>query len=192
MLDKSVPYMKVQMKRDAGTPIPVFDLPDGFKFSMYKSGDEKSWAKIETSVLEFDDELDALLFFQQDFMPYTQELTRRCVFVETVDGAKAATATAWHEYTGVRRDPWLHWVSVRPEYQGLGLGKAIVSYVMRLMRDIEGDRDFYLSTQTWSHTAIRVYLKAGFYITGEKGLRGRENEAYPQNVEFLRNIGVDT
>ena len=190
MLDKSVEYMSVVMHRKAGTPIPEFDLPEEFNFTQYKSGDEKSWAKIETSVSEFNDELDALIYFQREFLQIPSEAERRCVFIENDNGEKIATASAWHSYTGIRRDPILHWVAVNPNYQGLGLGKAIVSKVMQLMRDIEGDRDFYLSTQTWSHVAIRVYMKCGFYIAGEKNLIGHENKDYPQNVELLKSIGV--
>ena len=190
MLDKSIPYMPVIMRRKAGTPIPEFDLPERFTFTQYKSGDEKSWAKIETSVLEFGDELDALLYFQKEFLQIPSEAERRCVFIENDKGEKIATASAWHAYTDIRRDPILHWVAVRPEYQGLGLGKALVSKVVRHMRDIEGDRDFYLSTQTWSHVAIRVYMKSGFYITGEKNLIGNANDKYPQNIELLKSLGV--
>jgi RimJ/RimL family protein N-acetyltransferase len=189
MLDKSVEYMGIIMRRDAGTPIPEFDLPEGFKFVLYKGGDEKSWAKIETSVLEFGDELDALLYFQREFVPIS-ETERRCVFIENDRGEKVATASAWHAYSGIRRDPILHWVAVNPNYQGLGLGKAVVSKVMRLMKDIEGDRDFYLHTQTWSHVAIRVYMKSGFYITGEKDLIGSKNDEYPRNIEILKSIGL--
>ena len=190
MLDKSIPYMNVIMHRKAGTPIPEFDLPKGFKFSQYKSGDEKSWAKIETAAGEFDDEIDALLYFQKEFLSAPSEAERRCMFIENDKGEKIATASAWHKYTGIRRDPILHWVAVKPDYQGLGLGKAIVSKVVRLMRDIEGDRDFYLSTQTWSHVAIRIYIKCGFYITGEKNLIGKDNADYPQNIEVLKSVGI--
>ena len=190
MLDKSIPHMSIVMHRKAGTPIPEFDLPEGFKFALYKSGDEKAWAKIETSVSEFGDELDALLYFQREFLQTPSEAERRCVFIENSQGEKIATASAWHRHTGIRRDPILHWVAVNPNYRGLGLGKALVSKVLRLMRDIEGDRDFYLSTQSWSHVAVRIYMKFGFYVTGEKNLIGNENADYPKNVELLKSVGV--
>lgn len=190
MLDKSIPYMDVLMHRKSKTPIPKFTLPEGFTFSFYKSGDEKAWAKIETSVLEFDDEIDALLFFQKEYLPLIRELERRCLFIENPQGEKIATTTAWWAYTGLRRDPWLYWVAVKPGYQGLGLGKAIISKALDLMVDIEGDRDFYLHTQTWSHVAIRIYMKLGFYITEEKNLCDYANKYYPQNVELLKSVGV--
>ena len=32
----------------------------------------------------------------------------------------------------IRRDPWVHWVAVKPSHRGLGLGKALVAEGMRL------------------------------------------------------------
>lgn len=193
MLDKSVPYFEILMRRAAGTAFtPCEQLPKDFKFQLFASGDEKSWAQIETSVLEFDSEIDALLYFQKEYMPYVKELERRCVFIENPQGEKIATATAFWTYTGARRDPWLHWVAVNPKYQGIGLGKAIVSRVMAMMLEIEGDRDFYLHTQTWSHRAVALYKQFGYEPTGEPGLGGYANEKCAEALELLDQIDATT
>jgi len=107
MLDKSVEYVDVLMHRKRGTPLPIFGLPEGFAFSAFKAGDEKAWAKIETSVLEFPDEIDALIYFQKEFLPLVSELERRCLFIETKEGEKIATSTVRRSYTGMRRNNWL-------------------------------------------------------------------------------------
>ena len=186
MLDKTIPYVDVIMRRKKETPVPCIKLPDGFIFSHFIDGDEKAWAEIEASVLEFPNISDALIYFQKEYKPFISELERRCVFIETADGEKIATATAWWRYTGYRRDPWLNWVSVKPQYQGNGLGRAIISETMHLMVKIEGDRDFYLHTQTWSHKAIRIYESMGFYITNEKNLGNYANDNYEWAIEILR------
>ena len=188
MLDKSIPYVDVLMHRKKGALVSPIILPDGFSFSAFQAGDEKAWAQIETSVLEFPDELDALMYFQKTYMPYISELERRCLFIENSEGEKIATSTAWWNYTGVRRDPWLHWVAVKPQYQNLGLGKAIVSKITQLMIEIEGNRDFYLHTQTWSHRAIKIYEKFGYAITKEKNLFKYANENYEKAIEILKNL----
>lgn len=187
MLDKSIPYYHVLMKREKGTPVSSFELPQGFRFVLFKSGDEKYWAEIESSVGEFDTPVDALLFFQKKYMPYLNELERRCIFVENSDCVKVATLTIWWCYTGVRRDPSIHWVSVRPECQGLGIGKALVSEGIRRLIEIEGDRDVYLHTQTWSYKAINIYKKLGFEITRERGIAGYENNEVDKAIELLKN-----
>jgi len=189
MLDKTVPFAKLKMVRKAGTPIPDFPLPEGFKYTYFQEGDEMDWARIETSVDEFDSEFAALLRFKEDFMPHVEELNRRCLFIETEDGEKVATANAWWSYVENERRAWLHWVSVAAGYQGLGLGKAIVSKVTRLLMEIEGDVDFYLSTQTWSYKAINIYKKCGYEPTAEKALYLRKHRShYKKALKILEKL----
>jgi len=176
MLDKTIPYYRVIMQRKAGTPIPEPALPADFAFVSCTAGDEKEWAEIEASVGEFPRAVDALLYFQQEYLPYLRELERRTLFVQRENGEKVATLTDWWAYTGERRDPWLHWIAVKPGCQGLGLGKAIVFEGMRRMLLIEGDRDVFLPTQTWSYKAIGIYRQAGFGFDAEPGAGGFTNE----------------
>ncbi|MFW6410423.1 MAG: GNAT family N-acetyltransferase [Halanaerobiales bacterium] len=187
MLDKSVEFHRVIMHRKQGTPVPDSALADDFKFARFEDGDEKEWALIETSVGEFDRSVDALVYFQENYLPYKEEVRRRTIFIENSEGKKIATLTNWWGYTGFRRDPWLHWVAVKPEYQNLGLGKAIIFEGMKRMLKIEGDTDIYLPTQTWSYKAIGIYQKAGFEITPEKGLGGFDNE-YEQALPVLEKV----
>jgi len=194
MLDKSLPFAKLKMVHKAGTPIPEYPLPEGFKFVFYKEGDEHEWARIETSVDEFDNEFAALLRFKEDFMPYLGELCRRCVFIETQSGEKVATATAWWSFIdlgrGVRaRYAWLHWVSVADGFQGLGLGKAITSYITNLLKEIEGDVDFYLSTQTWSYKAINIYKQFGWQPCPDKVLYAKDQKNhFKKAMKILDNL----
>jgi len=189
MLDKSIPYAKLMMVRRAGTPIPVFPLPDGFKYVFFQDGDETDWARMETSVGEFDSEFAALLRFKEDFIPYKDELYRRLLFIETADGRKVATSNAWWSFVDDERRAWLHWVSVEAGYQGLGLGKAVVSRITQLLEEIEGDVDFYLSTQTWSYKAIDIYKKCGYEPTDEKRLYpGRYKRDYKKAIKILEKL----
>lgn len=187
MLDKTIKYYDVLMHRKTETCFPQSILPENYKFVLFKSGDEKDWAEIETSVGEFECTADALECFRRDYFPYLFELERRCIFIENENGYKVATFTIWWGYTGVRRDPWLHWIAVRPEYQGMGLGKSIVFEGMKRLIDIEGDRSVYLHTQTWSYKAINIYRKAGFNITAEKSLAGYANDDYEKASLLLKN-----
>lgn len=188
MLDKSIPYIDILMRKKPSSPILNILLPDGYRFCLFKKGDEKDWAEIETSVMEFDRSVDALIYFQETYLPYLKELERRCIFVENRNGEKIGTSTAWWGYTNNRRDPWMHWVAVKPEYQSLGIGKALISKILKLMLEIEGDRDFYLHTQTWSYKAIKIYEKAGFFITDEKGLDNYGNEKYKEAISLLKTL----
>jgi len=188
MLDKTVPYYGFFMRRAAGTPIPSFPLPEGYTFSYFREGDEADWARIETSVLEFDSEFAALLHFKKEFIPESGELSRRCIFIENSGGEKIATSMAWWMFREGQRRPWLHWVSVDPRYQGLGLGKAIISRVTGLLAELEGDADFYLSTQTWSYKAVGIYKLCGFRPTDEKMLYKDKTDSYKKAMRVLKRI----
>jgi len=173
------------MRRDAGKATPEYSLPEGYRFALYKPGDENDWARIETSVLEFSCETDALQYFQKEFLSYGDEAQRRCLFIETDTGEKIATASAWWAYTGQRREPIVHWVAVSPNFQGKGLGKAITARVIQLLMEIEGDRNYYLSTQTWSHKAVLIYEWAGFEIADEENIIGHANDRFAEAVAVM-------
>ncbi|MCL2820724.1 MAG: GNAT family N-acetyltransferase [Oscillospiraceae bacterium] len=191
MLDKTVPFSNFKMIRRAGTPIPDFPLPEGFRYAFFEEGSEEDWARIETSVDEFDSEFAALLYFKKEFIPYKDELLRRCIFIEDKDGKKVATSTAWWSFVEDERRAWLHRVSVDPAYQGLGLGKSVSAKVTQLLEEIEGDVDFYLSTQTWSYKAINIYKQCGFIPTDEPALYGKKaKKDYKKSLKILKKLGI--
>ncbi len=176
MLDKSLPYHHIIMKRTTGTPIPRFDLPDGFLFTDFAEGDEKDWADILVSVGEFDNADDALERFREDYLPHRDQLERRIQFIRTTDGRAVGTATCWWRNSFSQRSPSLEWVAVRPEYHGHGLGKAMVSKAMKRMVCMEGDNSVYLHTQTWSYHAIGIYKKMGFFLLSDGSFGEYPNE----------------
>ncbi len=186
MLDKSLEYVEIIMKRKKGRPAEVYPLPDGFYFANFKTGDEIAWAEIEYSVNEFDALGDALLYFTQKYLPFHKALEQRCIFIEDTNGKKVATLTAWWEKPDIQRCPWISWVAVRPEYQGIGLGKALISRGMMLMRELEGDVDIYLKTQTWSYKAINIYRANGFRIQRKIGKKNREKLNYRKARKVLK------
>jgi len=81
LLDKTVPYFNVIMKRGAGQPISAFDLPPGFSWTWFIQGNETEWASIEASVGEFASEREALEYFEREYLPFAHELERRLLFV---------------------------------------------------------------------------------------------------------------
>ena len=113
MLDKSIPYKSLIMRREPAPLPPEPALPAGFSLRRYRPGDEVHWARIETSVAEFDGEGAARAYFAERFLPRQDLLRERCCFVCAPDGLPVATATAWEE-AGERI---LHWVSTAPAFQ---------------------------------------------------------------------------
>ncbi|MCK5757835.1 MAG: GNAT family N-acetyltransferase [Clostridiales bacterium] len=185
MLDKTIEFHDILMRRKAGTPLFEYMLPKGYSFVYYKKGDEKAWVDTEYSVEEFDSKKAAMDYFRKRYLPYAEELQRRCLFIEDSHGNKIATLTIWWEYIGKRRYPWVSWVAVKPGCQGRGIGKALIYKGMKLMLEIEGDIDSYLKTQTWSYKAINIYRGQGFEIVKEKVEGNWNNGDYDKMMSVL-------
>ena len=209
MLDKTIPYHHIIMRRDAGVvELPV--LPEGYTVRTYMDGDEAHWARIETSVLEFETEAQALERYAQKYLLDKAALRERCFFVVDAEGVPVATATAWFERVAgenvdagvahesdekLERAAVLHWVAVCPSHQGLGLGRAVVSAALRAFEWLEPKQNVWLHTQTWSHTAVRLYHSLGFRMQKagsfmqkrEAGWLAVPNE-YTAAVEVLRGV----
>ena len=187
MLDKTLPYFNVIMKRRAGLPIAMHGLPAEFSVAGFVPGDEVQWASIETAVGEFATESAARKYFETTYLKYSDELARRCVFVRGADGDAVGTITSWWNTTEERRDPSVHWLAVRPDSQGLGLAKSLVSECLKRLVWLEGGRDIFLHTQTWSHRAIAIYIKAGFEFVRQGSFGGYPND-YAKAMPVLRTV----
>jgi len=212
VLDKSVEYKEMMMRISAEdlakAALPV--LPKGFSFRFFGEGKTKAiatsglknieeadaahWARIETSVLEFDAEEEAAAHFAKEYLPHTAELKRRCKFVANLDNLPVATANAWFtESEMFGRQAVLHWVAVCPEFQGKGLGEAIVLNALECHRELEPGLPVWLHTQTWSHPAVRLYHKLGFRLMKTEsfadncGVKINKNE-YAEAMKILKKI----
>ncbi|MBM7599509.1 ribosomal protein S18 acetylase RimI-like enzyme [Virgibacillus halotolerans] len=148
--------------------IPEYSLPNGFRMRLFEKSDEHNWAKIETSVDEFENEEAALERFNKEFGAYLDEMTRRCIFIENSNGEAIGTTTAW--YGDLKGDGEIsgriHWVGVAPEYQGKKLAKPLLSAAMNILANYHSKA--YLTSQTTSYQAVNMYLNYGFepFITG--------------------------
>jgi len=189
MLDKSIPYKDIIMKMDhedlARLSAPV--LPPDFSFRKYRDGDAAIWSDIETSVLEFPDTQKAMEYFARDYLPFEQDLKERMIFMVNEKDVPIATAAAWWVCENERYQASLHWVSVRPEYQGMGLGKAVVLKALSLFPAYNPGEDIYLHTQTWSHIAVRLYLSLGFRMCKDDSL-GKKKSDYEGALPILKSV----
>lgn len=178
MLDKSIPYHTVIMCMPSGTLIPqVPALPAGYTYKFYEPGDDVHWASLETAVNEFDTTEKACQYFQDVYAPHPKMLAERMVFIADENNRCIATATAWiGTWQSGEKFAQLHWVSVHPEYQRRGFGRAVVCKALSLFPKLGPSGDIWLSTQTWSHPAISLYFHLGFCIHKTAQMPRNQNE----------------
>ena len=161
-MDKSIKYYEVLMIRRNSEFFRKYKLPVGYTIKPYEKGMEEEWSKLQTEVGEFEDVSDAKRYFEDEFIKENVDLSNYCYFVESPKGKVVATASLWfgkHFDEGIKYR--LHWLSVHPDYRGKGLGKALISYILKDEK-LKGEKYVYLKTQTWSYKAIDLYLKFGF------------------------------
>lgn len=189
MLDTSLPYFDVVMVRPGGLPaVKAPPLSEGYRYSMYSPGDEADWAAIETSVAEFDQEEKALEYFGREFLPHAGMLPGRMVFVRDAQGRAVADAAAWWDVDeALGRVCKLHWVATRPEAQGKGLGRAVTCKALSLYPGLGDAGDVWLTTQTFSHVAIGLYLSLGFRAHRTCRIAGHDN-GYAGAVSVLQSV----
>ena len=67
----------------------------------------------------------------------------------------------------IKQIGWLNWTAIDPEYQGNGLGKALLEYIMGEVKTY-GIKSFGIKTtpQHYPH-AGKLYNKAGFKLSGK-------------------------
>jgi len=196
MLDKSVKYKSIIMKL-AAKDIVLCDpvLPEGFRFRLYESGDGEAWAETEASVLEFDNKASALRYFEKNFLPREGYLFSRLVFIINSEGKAVANASAWDLPQGKEPSAMLHWVAVRPECQSLGLGRAVVVKTLQILSELKKGEDIFLTTQTWSWKAVKLYHSLGFNMIKSGNIRCRIKFGKKNNfrgaIRVMRDLHID-
>jgi GNAT superfamily N-acetyltransferase len=172
--------LPVKMTRVNLDGLPEFTLPPGFALRWYQQGDEAHWLRIHLVA----DRLNQITpeLFQKEFavdqdrgLPTAagrerqsgmssaiRTLGERQCYLLAPHGEVIGTGTAWFndDFEGAR---WgrVHWVAILPEFQGQGLGKALMSVICQRLREL-GHRRAYLTTSTARIPAIRLYSQFGF------------------------------
>lgn len=163
-------YIPVAMIRHHLNDLPRFPLPEGYRIRLYQPGDEKHWAAVESAAGEFDTPETALAHFLSEFGSRLNDMEQRCCLLQTEAGQVIGTATAWYDddqppWNEIRPPGWqgdgrLHWVAIHPDFQRRGLGKPLVAAAMHRLAQFH--QRAFLTTQTTSWIAVKIYLDFGF------------------------------
>lgn len=160
--DEQICYYELLLGSEI-SDIPGYSLPAGYKFMPYSDGDKDNWIEIEMSAKEFTNYEQGVAAWNRYYANSLDILPQRMFFIENDKGEKIATATAFYDIYG--RDTsgagWLHWVAVKREYQGKGLSKPLITYVLHIMKGL-GYTYAKIPTQTNTWLACKVYLDLGF------------------------------
>lgn len=188
MMDRTVPWIGLAMRLDSLDALPEYALPPQYAFRYFLPGDEHAWAKIETSAGEFENTDAALAGFRRPYYYPTDDLLDARMLFLTDGGVPFATATAWYGDDGPDApEGRLHWVGIDVAHQRRGLSYPLVSLAMRRIREL-GHTSAYLTTQTSSWPAIKVYRAFGFspMIREAKEREGWRIVSEKTGIDFLK------
>ncbi len=134
-------------------------LPDGYSFQPITPQNAALWTDIwrdADASMDVDDGL-----FNREFGSDWSLIGHRCWLVCDRRNRAVATISAWLDHRPGQSDSGrIHWVAVRPAWQGRGLARPMMSQAMRLLAAHHDE--VHLCTQADRIPAIALYLRYGF------------------------------
>lgn len=139
--------------------IPRVAFPKGFGIRPMRLDEGAVWLDIQRDAEPYFPIPDDL--FVREFCRDPQATQWRSFLVVDGKGVAVGTVSAWYnpDYRG-RDYGQIHWIAIRPAYQGLGLGKAALAFALQELA--KRHERCYLGTQSRRLPAIRMYLNFGF------------------------------
>jgi ribosomal protein S18 acetylase RimI-like enzyme len=153
--------------------LPDLSLPDGYTMRLYRPGDEALWIDIVRSGERFitinDDK------FQREFAQDMSSVATGMFFLIEPGGREVGTTTIWPA-PNLKGDGLdygrVHWVAIHPDFQGRGLCKPMLSFILKRMAQ-RYERSV-LGTSSGRTIALKCYLDFGFLpdMTWERAREG--------------------
>ena len=151
--------MGVRMIRAHMNDIPQFGFAEGFGIRPMTIGEGHIWTDIVRDAEEYQEIRDEQ--FMETFGADPEAIPKRCFFIINDAGEAVGTISAWYSTDFKGQDYGLiHWVAIRPAYQGKGLGKAALTYAMNCLA--QWHERCWLNTDTQRIPAVTMYLNFGF------------------------------
>jgi len=158
-MPEPLPNLRVAMRRPDLDQLPPVVLPAGHALRDYLPVSEAAWLAIHQVADPWHTFTAA--FFAQQFGTDAALLAARQLYLCAADGNPIGTSTAWFVDAPDQPCGRVHWVAIRPEQQGRGLGRPLLVATLRRLREL-GHRSALLTTSTARLPALRLYLRHGF------------------------------
>ena len=172
-IDHTVPYTAVVMVREHAGDIPAYPLPEGYRFAPFTPADEEKWVRLQVEVTHVESMEQGKRIFREEFLqapegipcevcPGYTDVVKRTVQVKDMQDNLVGVATLWMGDTFGEVWQRVHWVAVHPAHQGKGLAKCMIARMLRLYAELGCETPIYLTTQTKTYRAVRIYRQMGF------------------------------
>lgn len=178
-----IPDLNIFMMCEKLNSSALSKLPEGFYIRNCTPGELKLWKEFPFDTTEDKNKYYDYMtnYFNEVYGSNIAEFYNRCLFVcESKNNKPVATCFIWKAYNKINT---IHWLKVLKEYEGKGLGRALLSHIMTSLND--DDYPVFLHTQPGSFRAIGLYSAFGFKIITNKIIGYRKNE-YKESLPILK------
>ena len=185
MKEEEIPDKNIFMMCEALNRHALSELPGGFSVRNCRREELSIWKAMPFDNPEQAKEYDGFMtdFFRTTYGDREDEFFAKTLFVCDVRDKPVATCLLWKAYDEFNT---IHWFKVLKEYEGRGLGRALLSIIMRDLK--RTDYPVYLHTQPGSFRAIKLYSDFGFALLPGERFGSRKNdldECLPILEEFM-------
>ncbi len=172
-MEKEIPDKNLFMMCKKLNTSALAELPDGYYVRTCRRDELDIWKK-----MPFDDEKTAeqysdfmTKYFNDVYASKEDLFFKKCLFVCDENNAPIGTCFAWKAYDKITT---IHWFKVVKEYEGLGIGRALLSIVMKSIP--ENEYPVFLHTHPSSFRAIKLYSDFGFALLTDPAIGYRQND----------------
>lgn len=167
------------------------ELPKGFHIRLCRTDEVDIWKRMPFDTPELATQYHHFMteFFNQVYLSYGDLFFKRCLFVCDESDTPIGTCFLWKAYNKV----WtVHWFKVNIHYEGMGIGRSLLSYVMQTLPQEE--YPVFLHTHPTSYRAIKLYSDLGFKLLTDSVIGQRTNdlnESLPLLKKFMPDEGFN-
>ena len=140
-------------------------FPPGYEARRCRPEDVPVWTRLAAGEAY---EQELVRYFERVYAPQAKAFFERFYLEVNSAGEAVGTCGLWRAYGQVET---VHWYRVLPQMEGLGLGRALLSVVMRSV----GDTPVYLHTHPECDRAVHLYSEFGFELITDERIGYREN-----------------
>ena len=112
-------------------------LPNGYRFTNFRPGDENNWAYIQYKAEVFKDYQTAIRTIFKLEKSFRNGFGERCLFLENEIGERIGTIMVLSNPLDIEVQE-IKYLAVTSKYQGNGLGKILMSKAYKVINEIEG------------------------------------------------------
>ena len=173
MKEHEIPDYNVFMVCNKPDPEAFRELPSGLKTRILRREELPFWKGMIFDTPEDRETYRPFMdeWYDRVYLPREDLFFQKALVVCNAEDQPIGTCFIWKAYGEFNT---IHWYKVSKAYEGQGIGRALLTEVMRGL-DL-GEYPVYLHTQPGSFRAIKLYSDFGFDLLTDPVIGHRKNE----------------